>query len=137
MSNMTLADKYFQAESRPATVVFDYRANPSLPDDFLDNRAFCLRSVLSPKECDELIALAEADGIVPPQKAAGTLRTAKRTDQYQNEELSDSIAARLHDAFQAKLANDDLGGFHGIHSNWRVVRYDCGDSFCGSSGPNG
>jgi hypothetical protein len=87
-------------------------------------------NVLNNAECDEVIQLGEDHGYDPPLKVAGTLRTAKRTSQYQNKELSDRIFSKLHDVLGPKLDEDGMGDFYGLHANWRFVRYDEGDLFC-------
>lgn len=127
-----LGAEYKRAEERPATKTLDYKANPSLPDDVLeDDRVFIIRNLLSSEECDELIQAGEHHGIEPPTDAAGTLRTAKRTSQYMNQELSTRLEPRIDDAVKAKIeSNDGMGDFVGFHSNWRLVRYDNGDAFC-------
>jgi len=133
----SLADEYYSAEAQPAPVTFDYLSKPgNTPDDFLRDRdgkvlAFCMRNVLTPQECDELICSSEEFGLDSPQKASGTLRTGKRTSQYQNEALSKKVGERLKDLLQLKLqeTGDGLGDFYGIHPNWRMVKYDKCDSF--------
>lgn len=131
-----LAEEYFKAEARPAVTTYDYRADSSLDDDdFLldaDKKVLAcyIRDVLTEFECEELVGLTEDHGVVAPGKEFGTLRTAKRTSQYENKDLSNKIEERLKAKISAKLPDDGLGEFHGVHSNWRIVRYDKGDSFC-------
>jgi len=141
---MALAEEYFAAEGRPAETTLDYRkeedrpyCSPSLADDdrLLDGRAFVIRNVLSSQECDEWIRAAEEAGVHPPSSAVGTLRTAKRTSNYQNPEFSELITQRLQESnvltsTMLSAEEDKMGEFYGIHSNWRIVRYDQGDSFC-------
>jgi hypothetical protein len=61
---------------------------------------FVSGEILSESECDELIELAEQHGIEPPQASTGTLRTAKRTAQYRNRELSERVFSRLEEILQ-------------------------------------
>mmetsp|Transcript_40422 Transcript_40422/g.97418 ORF Transcript_40422/g.97418 Transcript_40422/m.97418 type:complete len:371 (-) Transcript_40422:266-1378(-) len=182
-----LAAEYQVAEERPADIVYDFRdLGKNLPptgqgllgpdkdgvftlkevlapnsiakrEGFED--AFVIPDVLSPKECLDLIEMAEHEGIRPPAKAAGTHRTAKRTSKYQNTTLSDKItSSKIGKVLQSRLSRQQqqqeeesissnnkedsgcsgesntnkanhqekyCGEFYGIHSNWRVVRYDC------------
>ena len=151
-----LADEYFQAVQRPADVVYDFRGEDLTSTDrapralplfplcetshvaelagFED--AIVIPNLWSQEECEAMIRTAETEGIIPPAKAAGTLRTAKRTDNYQNPSWSDTVADRIRDhlsAYYAKHAEteDDkyYGSFRSVHANWRIVRYDAGDTF--------
>jgi len=152
--SLTLLEEYEDAVWRPATKVFDFRKNIAmnrsrhlcklniLEEDAPAKKrgiedAFVVPNLLTPQECQALLDAAEGHGIEPPRKENGTARTAKRTTQYQNEDLSKTINERLApllaEHFAKKVDNDDdeswCGDFHGMHSNWRVVRYDPGDAF--------
>lgn len=154
-----LADEYFQAVQRPADVVYDFRKTDRASDDEPDRLprptplfslcetshaaklagledAIVIPNLWSPEECEAMIRTAETEGIIPPKKEAGTLRTAKRTDNYTNPSWSDAVAERIGDhlsEYYSKQADteDDkyYGAFRSIHANWRVVRYDAGDTF--------
>ena len=144
----SLAEDYFQAEARPADVLYDFTSNDTTSVEFgreiiLDGggddansknnfcRAFIIPNLLSEDECDELIKEGEKSGINDPNPSAGTFRTAKRTSNYSNEDLSQKIDQRIATKLSEKLcqASDGLGSYHGIHTNWRIVRYDQGDKF--------
>jgi len=153
--SLTLLEEYEEAVWRPATKVFDFRKEEkeeqqvdpssmvvrklSILDDNSSARkkgiedAFVVPNLLTPEECQALMDSAEGHGIVPPAKANGTPRTAKRTASYQNEELSTIINERLApflgEYFQKNEDDHWCGEFHGVHANWRVVRYDPGDAF--------
>lgn len=136
---MTLAEEYFEAEARQATVTHDFHESDFKPgDDILYDEsnislAFIIPNILTDEECDEVIQLGENYGYTPPLKAAGTLRTAKRTLNYQNKELSEYVTEKVRATMQEKLPlpKDGMGEFYGLHENWRLLRYDpTGDSFC-------
>ncbi|KAL3931169.1 MAG: hypothetical protein SGBAC_011432 [Bacillariaceae sp.] len=148
--SLTLLEEYEDAVWRPATKVFDLRKeDPTthgnqarklsilLEDSVAKKRgiedAFVVPNLLTAQECQALLNSAENHGIFAPQKANGTPRTAKRTANYQDEGLSKTIHERLAPLLAEIFAkgNDEewCGNFHGIHSNWRVVRYDPGDAF--------
>ena len=141
-------EDYDQATERPAKEVFDFRTSNCDQDENKvggDERvvlrakpeagghaiAWVIPNVLSLDECKEVIALGEDYGIAPSNKPV--LRTSKRTDHYENQELSDRIFARVKPhcvPFCADTGNGDgMGTLHGIHHNWRIVRYDKGDAF--------
>lgn len=94
--------------------------------------AFVISNVLTMKECDDLIRMAEEEGkgIVPPDKSAGTLRTGKRTDNYVNADLSALVTDRVGSILRSRMSQKStFGPFYNMHTNWRVLRYDPGDAF--------
>mmetsp|Transcript_13099 Transcript_13099/g.17548 ORF Transcript_13099/g.17548 Transcript_13099/m.17548 type:complete len:365 (+) Transcript_13099:133-1227(+) len=164
----TLTDEYIAAVSRQADIVHDFRQEEfsgdvqeaSLVKDILgpdddytakpgtEPMAFVIRNVLTPTECDELIDAAEDFGIGGGPKYVA--RTAKRTSNYVNADLSKKIEKRIKHILDSKFreekeiddsnpSNKDeknqtskyMGPFYGIHTNWRVLRYDAegGDGF--------
>jgi len=144
----TLAEEYFAAEKREATTVYNFTEEQQEDDRRAivvvrekasdeseeDGRplAFVIPRVLNEQECDDLIASCEEHGISPPTASVGTLRTAKRTTKYQNATLSQHLFEKLGQEEMLQNLHDDdgMGEFYGIHSNWRVLRYDpCGDVF--------
>lgn len=115
-----------------------------------DPIAFVIANVLTPAECDALIEEAEDFGI--EDHPSYTARTAKRTKEYTNKSLSDKVEERIKDLMDSKFhrnhrekennnesnldpnkckpgytKNPYMGHFYGIHSNWRILRYDAGD----------
>lgn len=142
-----LSDEYDEAEIREADIVHDFctddvRRYTTIDVPLIDELslakkqsvedAFVIAQLLTEEECEDLIEKAEGDGMVPPQKEAGTLRTAKRTDRYQDMALSSMISSRIGTIFRDKRGMDSsssFGDFHGIHENWRILRYDSNDSF--------
>ena len=111
--------------------------------------AFVVANVLTPAECDALVEETEAFGI--ENRPSYTARTAKRTKDYINKSLSEKVEERIKDVLDSKFRDqgekennnesnlDDkkqklsytknpyMGKFYGIHSNWRILRYDAGD----------
>ena len=144
-----IADEYSQAANRDATSVYDFRIDsqkharydtvgvPLIADKSSAKKqgvedAFVIAQLLTEEECEDLIQKAERSGIVPPMKEAGTLRTAKRTDRYNDTDMSDMIDSRIKTIFRTQRGmsnNSSFGEFHGMHTNWRILRYDSNDSF--------
>ena len=101
--------------------------------------AFVIRNVLTPEECDALIEDAEDFGVGDGPKY--TARTAKRTRDYTNKVLSKKIEERIQDIVNSKFRdhgkkqpikssyteNPYIGPFYGVHTNWRILRYDPDD----------
>lgn len=181
-----LTDEYIAAVNRRAEVVHDFRCHHHDDDDDLfgttstaslvkvilgpsidgsdEPVAFVIRNVLTPSECDDLIDASEDFGIQEGEKFVA--RTAKRTKNYTNADLSEKVERRIthvldaifKDPSEDMLLNNDnhrnekennegrsnantssnsntsksstsddnkyMGPFHGIHNNWRIVRYD-------------
>ena len=95
-----------------------------------DPLVWVIPEVLSAEQCDSLIKKAEAAGMAPAVWASGSLRTSKRTSKYVDEDLSDLAMLQLSPDFINKLQESDGLSVNGLHSNWRIVRYDPGDYFC-------
>jgi len=99
--------------------------------------AFVIRNVLTPSECEELIEEAEFYGIRDGDKYVA--RSAKRTKNYTNADLSQKVDDRIRGVLESLLLvdgaetqrKDFMGPVHGIHNNWRILRYDTesGDAF--------
>lgn len=172
----SLTDEYIAAVNRPAEVVHDFRhhddgTTTSLVKEILcggpekesEPMAIVISNVLTPSECDELVATAEDFGMACGDQYLA--RTAKRTKNYTNAVLSQKVEERINDILEDRfrdpsLKNDQenednsnvvrisnkkndgrlpvksvsssyMGPFSGIHTNWRVLRYDadCGDAF--------
>jgi hypothetical protein len=126
------------AETRAADALYDFRlkADNAVHDVMCDEKGrsmvMVIPSLLSPSECDELIGLAEEFGLRPNEKESFSFRTAKRTKDYVNEELSNMVRERLTQmpVFIEKLTgHDGMGDFDCLVPNWRMLRYDPGDKF--------
>jgi len=97
--------------------------------------AFVIKNVLTPAECDQLIEEAEDYGIGGGAKYIA--RSAKRTNNYTNMGLSKKIEERTRGVLESALVigretdKNFMGPIHGIHDNWRILRYDTdgGDAF--------
>jgi len=157
----TLTDEYIAAVKRPAEVLHDFRLDDNNNDDDQgaslariilggsnnsdsnkENEAeeepvaFVIKNVLTPAECEELIEEAESYGIKEGEKYVA--RSAKRTKNYVNAELSQKVDDRIRGVLESLLVEGRethnktfMGPFQGIHSNWRILRYDTesGDAF--------
>jgi len=145
----SLPEEYLRAESRKADVVHDFnqeRENykrfacidvPLIAESSIAQKqgvedAFVVAQLLTEEECEDLIKKAELAGLVPANKNQGTPRTAKRTDNYQDQDLSSVIESRIGATLQEERkmdSNSSFGEFYGLHNNWRILRYDARDSF--------
>merc|ERR1711959_227836 len=91
--------------------------------------AWVVKNLLSEEECDECIAAGDEFGLQAPNEKI-TLRTAKRTSYYMNAELSERVAAALPmEMVQTLESITPHTPVSGLHPNWRIVRYDSGESF--------
>ena len=87
----------------------------------------------SEAECEEVIQLGEDWGIGEEDfKVAQELRlrTSNRTNSYCNEELTTRINPRLpEELLEAVERSTPYTSVRGIHPNWRVARYQEGQTF--------
>jgi len=88
-------------------------------------------NVLRPEECDECIRLAREHCEAP---ARYTLRTARRSKGYVNQELADRVAGYLPQVLlDAMDAEEDMTlgatSVSGVHPNWRLVSYAPREAF--------
>jgi len=124
----SLTDEYIAAVNRQADFVHDFRCrdkNSSDEEQFQqgatiakeifgpkDTRwgdepmAFVVRNVLTPSECDELIEKAEKFGIKEGEKYVA--RSAKRTKNYIDADLSEKIEARLQHILKTRFRDPVL-----------------------------
>ena len=129
-----------QLLSQPANVTIgpsDLAGDPTTPrvvlwrDENADPLVWVIPNVLSSDECQEVINKAERAGMTSASEGTGSIRTAKRTTKYEDEDLSDLVYRRLMAKDFGKLLEKSDGlSFNKVHSNWRLVRYDAGDYFC-------
>ena len=88
----------------------------------------------SEAECEELIELGEDWGISDDNTRIGEgevrLRTSNRTNNYCNEELTIRVNQRLpEELLEAVEASAPYTSVRGLHPNWRVGRYQPGQTF--------
>lgn len=98
--------------------------------EVLPGLAWVVPGMLSDGECDEWIRAGTEHGIGFSQYQGSSYRTAKRTIEYVNEDMSALAFARLPAELLAAVRPTCMGTETvGLHSNWRVLRYDPGDQF--------
>jgi len=106
------------------------------PEDFATQQvtevipgiAWVVTGVLTPEECKEWIGVGEDYGF--EAAPAYSLRSAKRTRQFHNDDMGPLALSRLPaELIQAVEATGMGTRVMGIHPNWRLVRYDVGDGF--------
>ena len=130
--NERLRAEYLKNVEGPATETLT-----SFPEDtiteVLDGKAWIVPNLLSEAECEEVIQLGEDWGIGEEDFKVSQelrIRTSNRTNSYCNEELTIRINPRLPeellDAMEASLPYTSV---RGIHPNWRVARYQEGQTF--------
>ena len=89
--------------------------------------AYIINNLLTDEECDEEIRKAEEHTIGGP--VILTLRTATRTNNYINENLSSLVMKRFPQSLLDDVEEQDGHPITFIHDNWRVVCYSPGESF--------
>ena len=84
-------------------------------------------------ECEEVIQLGEDWGIGEEDIKVSEemrIRTSNRTNSYCNEELTTRMNPRLpEELLDAVEASTPYTSVRGIHPNWRVARYQEGQTF--------
>ena len=89
--------------------------------------------VCSEAECEEVIQLGEDWGIGEEDFKVSEemrIRTSNRTNSYCNEELTVRMNPRLPEQLlDAVEASTPYTSVRGIHPNWRVARYQEGQTF--------
>merc|ERR1719512_70002 len=89
--------------------------------------AWVVPSILSKEECAKCRDDGASHGLHRAQYQ--NIRTAKRTLRFEDQCLSDMVAARLPREFLELLHELEGQPFMAIHPNWRMVSYDAGESF--------
>lgn len=124
----SLTDEYIAAVNRRAEIVHDFRCcnkdssgeeqchqgaaivreifGPKDTPWGDDPMAFVIRNVLTPSECDDLIDAAENFGINGPEKYVA--RSAKRTKNYTDADLSEKMEARIQHILEARFRDPVL-----------------------------
>ena len=92
--------------------------------------------MFSEAECEEVIQLGEDWGISEDNSriAEGSrderIRTSNRTNNYCNEDLTIRLNQRLpEELLKAVEASPPYTSVRGLHPNWRVARYQPGQTF--------
>mmetsp|Transcript_13481 Transcript_13481/g.35096 ORF Transcript_13481/g.35096 Transcript_13481/m.35096 type:complete len:258 (+) Transcript_13481:28-801(+) len=120
-----LKAEYDAEEGVPASTRY---ADVDKPVEVISGRAWLIPNVLSPTECEDLIAAAEAHSLQEPAKEI--VRTAHRTKDWRNEELGPRVMERLPAYILQALESSGVGTqVCGLHPNWRIVRYEAGQVF--------
>merc|ERR1711915_773238 len=120
-----LRAEYYNSINLPATITFDSFAHDKITE-ILPGKAWVVPNLLSEEECEQIIVQGEAWGLKPAAKATGSvnIRTNRRTDSWDNEELSIRIVNRLsEEALKTVEASPPYTSVRGIHPNWRVASY--------------
>ena len=140
----SLTNKYIAAANRRAEVVHDFRCHH--PDDH-DNDSFSttstaslvkvilgpsigesdqpavfvIQNVLTPSECNNLIDASEDFGIQEGQKYVA--QTAKRTENYTNNDLSEKVESRIKHVLDAifKDPSEDMLLNNDNHRNEKEI----------------
>ena len=139
---MNVSTDDVQQEKNPSKLAYDENIKKPagktfLPADLNKNKiteiisgsAWVLSNVLDSDECEDWIARGEAAGIfAPPSK--NTVRTASRTLHYYDSGMSSQVRAKLTTSFISNIEQSRPGSaFRGIHDNWKIVKYQPGQSF--------
>ena len=127
-----LRNEYLENVKQQATTIFD-----TFPEDCLTEvvtgKAWVVPGLLSEEECEQIIQAGEEWGITADSKGEpgrGAMRTSKRTSSWVNEEMSMKMIKRLpEELLTAVEATAPYTSVRGIHPNWRVARYQKGETF--------
>ena len=127
-----LKNKYLENVKLPATTTFD-----AFPDNCLTEvvpgKAWVVPNLITEEECEQIIQGGEQWGVKQDNKmgeGAIQTRTSKRTNNWINEELSVKIVKRLpEELLMAVEATVPYTSVRAIHPNWRVARYQNGETF--------
>jgi hypothetical protein len=127
-----IRNEYLENVKLPASTIFD-----TFPEDCLTEvvpgKAWVVPGLLSEEECEQIIQAGEEWGITADSKGEpgrGAMRTSKRTSSWVNEEMSMKMIKRLpEELLTAVEATAPYTSVRGIHPNWRVARYQKGETF--------
>merc|ERR1712046_201636 len=121
-----LRELYHSSVSQPAAQCFTHFQDPITA--VLPGRAWVL-PLLSPDECEDIVQRGETHGLREARDGFKA-RTSKRTNDFMHEQLSALVGRRLPMQMLEELeATEPYTAVRGLHPNWRVARYDVGDSF--------
>jgi len=130
--NEKLRAEYLECVARPATTKLDTFPSDTITE-VLDGKGWIVPQLLSVEECEEVIQLGEEWGIGEEDFKVSEemrIRTSNRTNSYCNEELTVRINPRLPESLlEAVEASTPYTSVRGIHPNWRVARYQEGQTF--------
>jgi len=127
-----LKAEYYKNVQLPATTTLDKFSSDCITE-VLPGQAWVVPGLLSEEECEQLVQAGEEAGLEKyGTKSTGLerRRTSKRTENYSNEELSVKMNKRLpEELLKAVEASAPYTSVRGIHINWRVARYQEGETF--------
>ena len=128
-----LSAEYYRCVESPATTTLDTFPG-HIVTEVLEGKGWIVPNLLSEAECEELIELGEDWGISDSNTRVGEgevrLRTSNRTNNYCNEELTVRLNQRLpEDLLKAVEASSPQTSVRGLHPNWRIGRYQAGQTF--------
>ena len=119
--------EYYENVKQPAGKTFN-------PKDFKENeiteiipgRAWVFPNALTVAECEDWMGRGESAGLV----ASTTIRTATRTQNYDDASMSAQIQTRMIPELISKIEESEPGTkFTGVHKNWKIAKYVTGQTF--------
>jgi len=131
-----LKREYLASVKLPATITLY-----SFPDDCLTEvipgKAWVVPRVLTEEECEGIIRDGEQWGLTRDHKRDestpiedSSTRTSKRTNNWISEDLSIKMLKKLpEELLQVVEATAPYTSVRAIHPNWRVARYQNGETF--------
>merc|ERR1711915_161474 len=126
-----LREEYYESVKHAAEETFESFCTDRVTE-ILPGKAWVVPNLLSEEECEQIIKEGEAWGLKRAAKATGSvnIRTNRRTNSWDNEELSIRIVKRLsEEALKTVEASPPYTSVRGIHPNWRVASYGEGQTF--------
>jgi len=131
-----LKAEYLASVKLPATSILESFPADSL-SEVIPGKAWVVPGVLTEDECEEIILAGEQWGLKRDYKRDesapiedSSTRTSKRTNNWICEELSIKMLKRLpEELLQIIEATSPHTSVRAVHPNWRVARYDKGETF--------
>jgi len=131
-----LKNEYLASVKLPATTTLDFFPADCLTE-VIPGKAWVVPRVLTEEECEEIIVEGEQWGLTRDNKRDesapiedSSTRTSKRTNNWISEELSIKMQKKLpEELLQVVEATVPYTSVRAIHPNWRVARYQKGETF--------
>eukprot|EP00092_Neocalanus_flemingeri_P019907 GFUD01021565.1.p1 GENE.GFUD01021565.1~~GFUD01021565.1.p1 ORF type:complete len:308 (+),score=107.70 GFUD01021565.1:92-1015(+) len=122
-----LKEEYYRNVQLPATTTMDTFPADCITE-VLQGKAWVVPGLLSEEECEQIVQEGEEWGLRGAKEAG--VRTSKRTSDWDNEQLSVKLNKRLpEELLKVVEATAPYTSVRGIHPNWRVARYQEGETF--------
>jgi len=124
-----LKELYYKNAQLPATTTLD-KFPADCITEVLPGKAWVVPGLLTEDECEQLVLAGEEFGLNAGKTGSFDTRTSKRTNNWENKEMSIQLIKRLpEELLKVVEASAPYTSVRGIHPNWRVARYQHGETF--------